>query len=216
MRLLTALLLCAMAVNADAAVIKKDWANEGDRLISYDTRTNLEWLSPDLFFGTSWNELQSRLLYDPRMRGYRYATYEEWDHLIGPNALNIGGYDIFTDPGSSHRLTSFLGFSWENVPMYAVFQYGTPKYEISPSDEAGEGYGYTLCSSSTHIERTGVYFADICNPIWVSTAWQWSSSANFVTHVLVREVREVPEPGVLGLFGLGMAALFMRRKACAN
>lgn len=213
MRLIASLALGALAVNADASVIKYDWNNDGDRLISTDTKTHLQWLSPSLFFGASWNEMQNRLNHDHRLQGYRYATYNEWTNLIGPNGLQIGGYDILNDPGSARRLTSFLGLPWVEGQTYAVFLYDTPRYEYSPSDEAGTCYGYTLCSSSTHIVPTGVYFADICNPIWISSAYFDTKLANFYTHLLVREV---PEPTGIALIGLGIAGIAARRKRLAT
>lgn len=209
MRLIATLLLGSLALNAEASVIKYDWNNDGDRLVTTDTKTHLQWLSPSIFFGASWNEMQNRLEHDPRLHGYRYATYDEWTNLIGPNGLQIGGYDIQNDPGSAQRLTRFLGLAWEAVPMYAVFVYGTPEYAKAPDPALGDGYGYYMCTSSTHIERTGVYFADICNQNWFSEGALGDHGASFVSHVLVREV---PEPTGLGLIGLGLLWMAAKRR----
>ena len=92
-----------MALNAQAGFIKQDWASEGDRLVSIDTTTNLAWLSPSLFFGMSWNEVEFRLENDPLYQGYRFANVSEYVTLLGPGSLDILGYDEQIPPEGSGR-----------------------------------------------------------------------------------------------------------------
>ncbi len=211
MRLAIALALWVLAVNGNATIIKKDWSEAGDRLVSYDTRTSLQWLAPELFLGTSWNDMQSRLQHDSTLKGYRYATSDEWFDIIGPQGLNIHPSDTVNETGSSRRLSNLLSLDQGKFPLYMWLVYGTPEYSRAPSDDMGFGdaYGYNVCTSNTHVELTGVYFADSCLMEWFSPTINGNFGPEWMTHVLVREV---PEPTTLGLFGLGLMGLAANRR----
>ena len=188
-----------LIANVEANIIKSDWEQTGDELISIDTAANLAWLSPSLFFGMTWNDVENLLQNDPAYSGYRFATGTEYGSLLGPQGLDILGYASVI---SSERGERFINhFSLESVVTtydFFEFQFGTP-VEVTTS------FSYVLFSG-VHVYPDGrLFIADFANPY----GFQPDSSSEARSYFLVKEV---PEPPTLLLFVFGIVVSFLFRK----
>ena len=54
-------LLSLTSISANAELIAKDWASQGDELLSYDTVSGLNWLDLSMTIDSSYNEISARL-----------------------------------------------------------------------------------------------------------------------------------------------------------
>lgn len=68
------LTLCGVA---DAALIERDWINVGDKLITYDSETGLEWLDVPVTQGLSFDSVRTKIAHETIYESFRYATAAE-------------------------------------------------------------------------------------------------------------------------------------------
>jgi hypothetical protein len=189
-----------MALNAQAAFIKQDWSNTGDQLVSVDTNANLAWLSPSLFFGMSWNEVEDRLTNDPLYQGYRFASVSEYVSLLGPGSLDLLDYPEQIPSEGSSRFIDHFSLGSATSLGFLEFYFGTPYFEPFFGPEGD----YIVDFSGVHFDENGnMFIADLANP----AQWLPNYSSNDHSYLLVRDVSEVPEPAPYLLMLLGLFAV---------
>ncbi len=201
MRVVTGIIIgMLMTLNAHAALIKQDWSNSGDQLVSIDTNANLAWLSPSLFFGMSWNEVEDRLANDPLYQGYRFASVSEYVSLLGPGSLDLLDYEYQIPPEGSARFIDHFSLGSATSLGFLEFYFGSPYFEPF----FGPDGGYIADFTGVHFDENGYMFiADLANP----AEWLPNYSSNDHSYLLVRDVSEVPEPATYLLMLLGLFAV---------
>ncbi|MCU7804154.1 MAG: PEP-CTERM sorting domain-containing protein [Candidatus Thiodiazotropha sp. (ex Lucinoma borealis)] len=197
-----------------SALIQTDWLiapgiiEEG--IITLDTSTNLEWLSPERMLGRSSSSV-NLWMSDGFLKGWRFAEEDEVVGLLG----NFGfpGYDYslngsHSDPdlidSSVNMLTSYLGDTVSSRSLGNV-QYSGVLGVIEGQEEGLNGFAAYTISINGNVDYT--HYGSFCcveDPISSTTSY-----------FLVRETPSpVPVPAVVWLFGSGLIGLvgFTRRK----
>lgn len=202
---LCTLLGLAMSPQSHAFWVEKDFLNEGDGLLTLDTRTGLEWLDVSLFDGLSLSEVMALERERPEFAGFRVASRDQWSFYFNGFDLVYRediGFNMW-EAEALFELSRSLGME----PPDAGFLSWTLVYGdgVGP-DEWPEGLMYS--------------WADIQYP-YAEFDWSWPV-CNMIDHdwcpdfrgtwLMVRQspMAAVPEPAGLGLLLLGLA-LAVRR-----
>jgi probable HAF family extracellular repeat protein len=72
-----AVLYCAISTMANSALVEMDWKTPGDKSITYDTATGLQWLDLTASFNRSVSDVASQLGVGGDYQGFQYATESE-------------------------------------------------------------------------------------------------------------------------------------------
>ncbi len=102
-KLAAAIFLAIASSTVSAALVSVDWMNPGDKLITRDTSTGLDWLKLTETNDLSYNYVSSQLGPGGAFAGMRYATSQEVIDLYlnnflidlspGTTTAPIAGYD---------------------------------------------------------------------------------------------------------------------------
>jgi hypothetical protein len=92
------------SVSANAVLVSQDWQNANDKLITFDTETNLEWLDLTLTNGFSVNAALS----DSRFNDFRVATFSEVNFLFTNFGINLCQY-CSNDPNLVAQIIDLIG-----------------------------------------------------------------------------------------------------------
>lgn len=211
------LLGCLVAVgSAQAAIVDK-----GDYLT--DTVSGLDWLDVTITAGMSVNSVKSQLVAGGLYEGWRYATGDEFNSLVGNYTratISTYGY-VNQEPAKIDGLVVMLG---STADVYALSTYGAT-YDALLGLPEGSGVDYT-----------SGYLADLYSPTsaWIAMLWDFDADpSNFdysMAHYsdlyvgfsslsngsfLVRDNLQIPEPSSILLMlaaGLGVVSTIKNRK----
>ncbi len=213
-KLLLSTFLVLISFPGYTALISVDLDSVGDGFLTYDTRTNLEWLDLSLSGRNSVNNMLNGIGgRDFTAEGFSLASYDQLINLF--NSVGITEYG-FTRPGSvndpgADLLASFGLFpedGMNTINGMGAFVFGqsggsvgTSRYltmdnRNSQSASVLPGYYYELSG--------GRIVAGVQLAIRNSTVYPYD-----IGHVLVRQPTTVyvPEPPMVGLYILGFLGL---------
>lgn len=193
---LACLLACLFVGSANATLISSDWQSANDNLITMDTATGLNWLDLSQTYGMSLGTASSLLA--STFSGFRFATHSEVigfmsDAGLPTPAYPHNGYASFNNASDIAAQLAFTALLGETV---------------------GRGFGSDYFGSRGMVQDldaiTGSYLVGGVD-LWVdNTCCTGGNSGAGVW--LVRDSVNIPEPGSITLFGLGLAGLGFSRR----
>lgn len=140
-KVLISILGLLFSLQASADFISLDWKTDGDKLITVDTTTQLQWLDLAETRHMNVNDVSSELVDGGQLPGFRFATSIEVEQLLTHFGL-IQPYDRVYRPDiytASKDFFSYLG-SFSNEPE---------NYDVvvaRASGESGITSGYAIAS----------------------------------------------------------------------
>lgn len=196
-----------LALQANAALINVDWRTPGDGLMVRDTRTNIEWLKLTETTGLSYAEITAQLGGGGDFEGLRYATNAECQALFGEY------FAIDLSAGRSRSVFAYLdpGVRLASETLGDGVSGGT-------DEQSGPNANYRLVGLTGETMLDGVQFAIGAVTRWSDTDYYtvkdpldpffdvYAGDFDWIGSYLVR-VTEVPLPGALWLFSVGLIAL---------
>lgn len=217
---LIASLLALSSMTANAELIAKDWASNGDDLLSYDTASGLNWLDLSLTIDSSFTEIETRL--DTDLIGWRLPSKVEvaslftsafseniafnadgskWVYSTG-NASNVNSYN------DAENFASLFGNYGLNGTKYAYGLYKDDTDTIRmtgaylDSTDGARIYGMDYTNTYEHLENAGhLQFGVLL------------VANNMNLPEAPTELTQVPVPASAGLLALAMFGFSARRKS---
>jgi hypothetical protein len=198
--LLVALLCCS---GAHASLLEIDLFSAGDKLITRDTATGLDWLDLTQTIGFSYDDMLVELSVGGMFEGFRYATTADVDGLQQAAGLSAG---LFYTASTITRmrvesLMDMVGVTeFENSTGYK-YAYGITSDPFEPTstidDRILRGFSLTAGVSAAQ----GIIGDNVSS----STIGNW----------LIRNTpTAVPLPGAIFLFMSGIAMFVGLRRNC--
>lgn len=179
---------------AGVMLVERSFLSGGDRLISYDPISMLEWLDVSYTVNNSFNTMVTRLLPtgDLGQHRWRYATPAEISTLFANNML-VDKSNSAADVASMDAFTALLG---------RTYLFNGYRHTIGIGD-----------STSLRIRGVGVAndgFTDV-DRIFSGAAVSPSLGQSDIGHWLVRDI--VPEPTSIAIWTVaGICAIGFRRR----
>jgi hypothetical protein len=193
---------CTFAGVANATVItelsERDWINAGDKAITYDSSTGLEWLDLTQTLGNSILATEQESFYGE----FRWATHLEIENIFDA-VLNGTGHRSSNSAVVKSRASVFVSMLGQ-TQGWEVAQ-GVSRGSVSSTGKYGLGYVYNSSNS-----------ANVADPS-SNCCWNDSTGHQSVGSWLVKEASgaapasTVNEPATLAIFALGMIGLASRR-----
>lgn len=192
---------------ANAALVEQDWKISGDKLITYDTATGLEWLDLTQSVNRTYNDVASQFSLAGDYQGFRFATYTEVTGIVHGLGITISG--SFLNRGEQQKvadLLSLVGVT-RTVPN---FENSGDLWQSFAFHKSYGGlynqYEYTVLEVHFGTGRTALEGAYNTQP---------NQSAPQLASYLVRPASVVPIPAAYWLLGSGLLGLIgvARRKA---
>ena len=213
-------LLALSSMTANAELIAKDWASNGDELLSYDTVSGLNWLDLSLTINSSYSEIEARLNTD--LSGWRLAKTIEVDSLFASAfsediAFNVDGSKWVYSTGDASNVSSYNDA--ENfASLFGNYGLNNTKY----------AYGLYKDDTNT-IRMTGAYLnstdgARVYGMDYNNTYAHLETAGHLQFGVLLvandmnlpeapPELTDVPLPASVALLALAMVGFSARRKS---
>jgi len=186
------MMMVCLGNHANATLItdfsEQDWAASGDKALTYDRSTGLEWLDLSYTQGKSILETEAQSFFGD----FRWATAAEVNNIF--DTVIVGSGTRFSYLAEHYALA--LRFN-------GLF--------------ASQGQGIIRESLSGRGNSRGSVYADSVNLRAIVSDMQWDRQWGVTTRVsnvgawLVRDHIKVPEPSTLAIFALGMIGLASRR-----
>ena len=192
--LVTMLFACTANATVIADFSERDWMVAGDKSLTFDQSTGLEWLDLTVTLGKSILATEAMSLFGE----FRWATNFEIEGLF--DAVIYGsGTRVDTSPAALSAGGTFVSF-FGNSDLAQGVSRGSPRTAASSNDLYGLGYVYNF---STNVR--------VVDPL-TNCCWYEGTSASSVGAWLVRDiVVAVPAPSTLAIFALGLMGLASRR-----
>jgi hypothetical protein len=200
--LLAVLTAATFATSANAALISVDDATHGVGALTRDTATGLDWLDLSLTYNRSYSSVTSQLGSGGQFAGFRGATAAEVQSLMVNAGLPVSTQTttISFDPvviTAANALTALIGDTLSGT--YGSYYHGGrgSVFDDSAYDSIRMVGYYTMGGAALFNDYFDFGdYGNAGNGVW-----------------LVRAAPEaVPEPAMLGMFGLGLIGLAVRRR----
>jgi len=199
------LLLLLTTVQVNATLIERDYRNNGDGLITYDTETGFEWLDLTETLGVSYNIVSSKLGAGNDLEGWQYGTAAQVASFFD----SAGGSGVYESHSSSHNdVTEIIIPLWGETygdSGYRQSNFLTGTSHVSGMHLSGgvtDYYGnYEYPNSTQDIIRFA--YVDFAQPDY---------AGNRLTGSALMRISSVPEPSTISLFALGLLGLAYSRK----
>ncbi|MCX2979455.1 VPLPA-CTERM sorting domain-containing protein [Halieaceae bacterium IMCC14734] len=202
---LITLVLAAISISSNAALVSKDWQSTGDNLITHDTETGLNWLNLTATYGATFDAVTHEFRIGGQFEGFRYATDAEVEDLWLKFDIDLSTGAATSVPdwdANVQTAATQLGNTWN---IYAAWDY---PYGVS---------GITATVSGPGHSALGAYQTD-----WGPTVYETNgvitisdTLANIQPYgSYIVSVPEVPLPAAAWLFGsalLGLGAIKRKR-----
>jgi hypothetical protein len=211
---LSGLLLASSAVLATAPVhaslLEVDFISGGDRLLTRDTASGLEWLDLTTTVGLSWNSLVHEGAGGWLAQGFRHATTAEVSGLFSHAGISQTP-PVWAVTGEAAQVSNLL----QLIGITETGPSGRKKAFGITASEAAPGFHVASCLG---VRGNGLTSAVVECKQLADTAVLVGNAGYSTGHYLVREASAVPLPGAVFLFGSGLIGMLplMRRKHHAN
>jgi hypothetical protein len=220
--------LFSLSLSANAGLIATDYMTDGDGKATLDDATGLEWLDESFTLGKSITEVNSMI--NNELSGFRWATFSEVEQLLlGVLRSDLNGsikIDIKTSSSSVRASISNFNQLFSNYGSFGT------NYFLVQNEDGTNMRHFRLEAERNYTDRYSFYSyygvndypvgLDYTNGsmghMLVSDGGTTLSSINNpllnINNPLapINSVVEVPEPGTIALFGLGVMGVFLRRK----
>lgn len=200
-RVIAGLALFGACSLSQAALIEADLNAVGDKLLTVDTSTGLEWLDVTATVGLNYFPAEATAYVT--VQGFRHATQSEVSGLLAAFGINDIGSDTVANLNPVKLALTYLGNlgSGENHFLQGVYEFNGTNLaanllQVNPFSTDTTGFGNLVQGSP------------------VSKSHDYGGYTG-IGHYLVRDVAPVPLPATLALFAMGLAGLgfFHNRKA---
>lgn len=215
-----AVVLCASAIAAvaHAALItdlsERDWRTEGDKALTYDRSTGLEWLDLSVTMGNSIADTENESFFDD----FRWATPKEIENildvvLMGDDSRSSDRYLAIRNARTFIYLFGPHAVVPHRYTLGGITRLFTPPpfgYDFRPS--TSERSGYVKIGLGNYDEP----FAIVSDPFRSSHTTDRFGFPNVGSWLIYtgspyQPSINVPEPSTLAIFALGMIGLVTRR-----
>ncbi len=209
------ILLCAGPSYA-GPLVARDLNGPGDKLLTFDTNTGLEFLDPATTQLISYNDtLQTPFV---TQQGFRFATSNEFVQLLRDAGFTdfSGNFNTADEPAAVDLLDNFLG---NTIPPGQPFSLNAPGSRFDASISNGfYSYAITPGTPAGLINVVGVDYQsaalgqapqDQARVILSLNQVPPTATPPIVGGLLVRSSNptSVPEPSTLGILGFGLLCL---------
>lgn len=191
------------SVTASAGLIKGDFLNPGDGYLITDTSTNLQWLTPYLTRGETWNDGTVQAI--ESNYGFHYATYQQALDMINSNFNNPP-----VSPGSAAGFTDAQNFfNFFGINEQVTCDVGPcPRTQGLTADVYMAGSHYAI--GMLQYGSNGYLIPHNPWPDSVSDVQQ----GNFL--IRSTTASSAPEPGTLVLIGVGLTLCGLTRRSSSR
>lgn len=195
------MVLLLLPSNAYSALIEKDWHTLGDGLITYDSRTDLEWLDLTQTSALSWDFVSQQFGNTGSFAGFRYATLLEIRGLFQSASIPKINQDSALNLAPVHGLLNLVG---------TLRPGATASWTIGLSGESPTGFPTVRYTANLEtLDYRGIGRANV--PL--STQDTNFAGAGDLGSWLVR-IAPVPEAETYAMMlaGLGLVGLMAKRR----
>lgn len=214
--------LSGATLPANASIIERDLVHgSNDKLITYDSSSNLEWLDLTVTKGRSFSEVKngwSELV----SQGFRFASANDLAGLGGAFGLTLNqSYDTYASAGADvdsveavKTLANMIGITFVYEDEGSIYQRRSAMGYLGDKVRNSE-YGSVAYASIEFYElgwTTLAAFHSQGETASGSTNSQYSNLGSFL--VRTTAVTPLPEPETYSILltGLGLMGLMMRRR----
>ena len=195
-----------LSTSVNAAIISTDWHTSGDKLITTDTESGLNWLDLTETNGLSYNYVSSQLGVGGQFEGFRFATTDEAVALWANWSVNLADGAPSSAAGLDLNVQAAAGILGNIHCELDCTYYPSGVFGLT-AEEYGDTYHVQLGAYvyTTDTTTTTAY--------WNATSHiQSNLASNVATGSYL--VTTVPVPAAAWLFGSGLLGLIgvARRK----
>jgi hypothetical protein len=189
--------------SAQSQLSSLDWHTAGDRLLTLDANTGLEWLAPHVTLALSFDYVSSQFGASGAYAGFRYATGPEIRTLFNDGGVSFVSSSNPADVASATHLIAQLGGVTFNFPVSGL--QGISGIEAEPWTSLSSPcspchYNAILEISSSGFAQAQPFFND------VGDAQSFPDTGSFL---VMRS--PIPEPNPLTMFlAIGVASCAAR------
>lgn len=204
-------LLLLVPLAAQSTLIQRDFLSPGDGLITLDTQTGLEWLDLTYTerdtFAESFTVLDILSQIDAAgspLNGFHYASIYEVETLITHARLTIDNSGTYQQIGESAAMLEFLDLigTTSSSTNYSN-SWGITGSQCQPWSVRCSGDSFMIAGLGVNIDNGSTY----ATTDYYSSVFDETRKRADFGHFLVRAV---PLPPAIGLFAVGLVALFGR------
>ena len=187
---------------ASATLTERDWKTAGDKLITFDSATNLEWLDVLVTRNRNVNFVSTQFGNGALYEGFRYATWAEFQTLTQDAGIAMTiNYPNMRPVANLMAKVGFVNYE----PTYPFRSSGGFTADLVPGAPNARYYAALVLNSGLSAGPTVTIDA------MFDTTYRDGDTGNW----LVRSIAApVPEPHEYALFtaGLALVAAFARRR----
>lgn len=117
-KLIPALSLALASMNASAGLTYSDWKEVGDKMVSLDTDTGLEWLDLTVTDNQSYTQVSELL--STTYKGWRLPTYDEVNHMISSHLTDTRAsfYNGLFGTTDYYRINDYSGYRYYSYGIH--------------------------------------------------------------------------------------------------